>query len=91
MKIQFDDMPADAKCVSRDSDMLLYIKTDTKAENGYIYNIYSHHLGWESYKSGTIAFHKKLKIYECQSHGHYVICQGKRMYVNGIVNGETLI
>lgn len=91
MYIKFDDMSSDSKCISRDGDMLLYIRADTKAENGYVYNIYSHHLGWESYKSGIISFHKKLKIYKCNSHGYYVVCQGKRMYVNGIVNGETLM
>ena len=91
MTIQFNGMPANVKCISRDGDMLLYIRADTKTENGYIYNLYSHCLGFESYQSGVIQYHKKLKIYECKSHGYYVICQGKRMYVNGIVRGETKI
>ena len=87
MTINFEGIPVLIKCFSRIDDMLLYTRTDTKAKNGYIYNIYSHQLGWGSYQSGTIKFHKKLKIYECKSHGSYVICQGKRMYVNSIVQG----
>ena len=54
MTIQFNGMPANVKCISRDGDMLLYIRADTKTENGYIYNLYSHCLGFESYQSGVI-------------------------------------
>lgn len=82
MTILFEGKPILVKPFSRDDDMCLYIRTDTKVKDGYVYNIYSHRLGWRGYQDGTIKFHKKLKIYQCQSHGKYVICQGKRMYVN---------
>lgn len=88
MTIMFEGRPILVKCVSRDDDMLLHVRTDTKTDGEYVYNIYSHRLGWESYSDGIIRFHKKLKIYHSIHYGYYVICQGKRMYVNGIVRGE---
>lgn len=85
MTIIFEGRPILVKCLSRQDDMLLYVRNDTKTDSEYIYNIYSHWLGWGGYNDGIIKFHKKLKIYNCMSGGHYVICQGKRMYVNSIV------
>lgn len=85
MTIEIDGWPVLVECMGRDGDMCLYKRTDTKAIDGYVYNIYSHHFSsWETYQDGTIKFHKKLKIYQCESHGDYIICQGKRMYVNSL-------
>ena len=87
MTIIFEGRPILVKCVSRQGDMLLHVRTDTRTDGKYVYSIYSHILGWGSYSDGIIAFHKKLKIYHSMRHGNYVICQGKRMYVNDIVRG----
>lgn len=84
MTIIFEGKSVLVKCISRQDDMLLHVRTDTKTDGEYLYNIYSHRLGFSSYSEGIIKFHKKLKIYSCASHGYYVICQGKRMYVNDI-------
>lgn len=83
MTIEIDGRPVLVECMGRDGDMCLYRRTDTKAIDGYVYNIYSHRL-WFGYQDETIKFHKKLKIYQCESYGDYIICQGKRMYVNNL-------
>ena len=85
MTIMFEGRPVLVKCISRQDDMLMHIRTDTRTDGEYIYNIYSHRLGFSNYSDGIIKFHKRLKIYHCMTYGYYVICQGKRMYVNGIV------
>ena len=90
MTIMVDGCPVLVKPFSRDGDMCLYTRSDTKAIDGYVYNIYSNHLSIFGYwQDGTIKFHKKLKVYQCESHGYYIVCQGRRMYVNGLVRGES--
>ena len=63
MTIMFEGGPILVKCVSRDDDMLLHVRTDTKTDGEYVYNVYSHRLGWESYSDGIIKFHKNSKFF----------------------------
>lgn len=86
MTIDVDGMPILVEFISRNNNTLLYARVDTKVKEGYLYNVYSHQLGFSSYQ-GIIKFHKKLKIYKCESYGHYVNCQGSRMYMNSLIKG----
>ena len=67
-------------------DVALYTQGDTKVESNnneyYLHNIYSGRICYGN--ADNIKFHKKLKIYACDTHGCYVNCNGPRCYINGL-------
>ena len=66
--------------VSCNHNMNLYRTGNTYIEDGYLYNVWSRYFGYNSgYK-----LHRKLKIFETDSHGKYVVCQGVRCYCVGL-------
>ncbi len=70
--------------VSCNNNMTLLRTSETRVEDGYLYNIYSsYHLGG-SYLEPKL--HKKLKIYKQEPiGGYYVKAQGIRCYMNSLV------
>lgn len=72
------DEKLDIKFISRNNDMALYRRNDTKIVNGFLYNIYS------QYSAFKLIFHNKLKIYHNETHGYYVVANGVRCYMNGL-------
>lgn len=70
------------------NNTVLYTRSDTRVELGvdgnyYLHNAYS---GYICRDFDNVRFHRKLKIYSCESHGCYVKCNGVRCYVNGMLN-----
>lgn len=65
--------------VSCNHNMNLYRTGDTYIKDGYLYNV------WSQYSlCGSKNYHKKLKIFETDSHGKYVNCLGTRCYCVGL-------
>ena len=81
MTIEVEGYPVLVKFVSRNNQVTLYSRSDTKIIDGYAHNVYSQYGS-----NGPIKFHKKLKIYRCESYGYYIICQGIRAYINSMMN-----
>ena len=67
--------------ISSNHGMEIWIKGDAHYKDGYLYNIYSKYYSLNS----TLRFHRKLKVYNNDSHGRYVVCQGVRCYCNGLI------
>lgn len=72
----------DLKYVSCNHNMTLMKSKDTEVKDGYLYNCYSR---YDYFGSGEIKHHKKLKIYNAEIGGYYVIAQGIRCYMNSLV------
>ena len=79
MTITINGQPIIVEFVSSNHGVVLYRRADTKISDGYLYNIYSHGL-WSDPK-----FHKRLKIYNHEIHGYYVVANGTRCYMNNLV------
>lgn len=70
--------------VSRNNNMTLLRTSETRVEDGYLYNIYSSNYFGDSYREPKL--HKKLKIYKQEPiGGYYVKAQGIRCYMNNLV------
>lgn len=79
----------DVFCINHNT--VLYTRSDTKVEfnnNGYyLCNVYS---GYVCGDSDNIKFHKKLKIYVCDTHGYYVNANRCRCYVNSLMTSAQM-
>ena len=73
--------------VSCNNSMTLLRTSETRVEDGYLYNIYSSSSFGASYREPKL--HKKLKIYKQEPiGGYYVRAQGIRCYMNSLVEGK---
>lgn len=60
---------------------MLFFDAKTKITKNHVYNVY-HFYGF--IYDNKIYPHKKLKIYNNPQHGKYIVCDGKRFYINGL-------